>query len=237
MFSIASSLQSPASLTVSNFQSLAWILLIFGSYLIGSFPTGYLAGLYCGIDIRQHGSGNIGATNVVRVLGKKWGALVFIIDLLKGWGPVFVASHWSEAIQMTPPSAPAAIAGLMALVGHSFPLWLKFRGGKGVATSVGIIIGMFPGAFPFCLAGWFLIFFTTGYVSLASMVASAMLPLMMVIFFILGSNNECPLWMQGDQLSLTISFVMAALVIWRHRSNIKRLCEGTESNFKKSKRN
>jgi len=230
---VAYSLQPVASFTAYSLQSTAWIFLILSSYFIGSFPTGYLVGRYCGIDIRQHGSGNVGATNVLRALGKKWGAFVFAIDVLKGWLPVFAATHWSDAMQITPPSAPAAVAGIMALIGHSFPLWLRFKGGKGVATSVGIIIGMFPGAFPFCLAGWFLVFFTTGYVSLASMVASAMLPLMMVIFFILGSNNECPAWMQGDKLSLTISFVIAALVIWRHRGNIKRLCEGTESSFKK----
>ena len=135
-------------LQTTNF--LVWMALVVGAYLIGSFPAGYLVGHCCGIDIRQHGSGNIGATNVVRVLGKKWGALVFIIDFLKGWLPVILATRWSEAIHMDPRSAPGAVAALMALLGHNFPCWLGFRGGKGISTSAGIIVGLFPGAFPFC---------------------------------------------------------------------------------------
>jgi len=91
-----------------------------GGYLIGSFPTGYLAGCCCGIDVRLHGSGNVGATNVLRLLGKKWGYSVFLIDFLKGWLPVFLALLWSDTVHMTPPSAPGAIAALASLLGHSF---------------------------------------------------------------------------------------------------------------------
>jgi len=214
---------------------LAWIFLALTAYLIGSFPTGYLVGRYCGIDIRQHGSGNIGATNVVRVLGKKWGGIVFVIDFLKGWIPVILATQWSEAVHINPHSAPGAVAALMALLGHSFPCWLGFRGGKGISTSAGIIVGLFPGSFLFCLGSWLIVFFATGYVSLASLVGSFMLPVTVTLFYFIGPRYDEPAWMRADWFSIFVACLMAAVVIWRHRSNLKRLCQGTEPNFKKKK--
>lgn len=214
-------------------QFLFWSSCIVFSYLIGSFPAGYLVGLWCGIDIRQHGSGNIGATNVVRVLGKKWGGLVFGIDFFKGLIPVVLAMYGGRTIGIVPVSAPGALAALMSLLGHSFPCWLAFRGGKGISTSAGIIVGLFPASFLFCLGSWLLIFFTTGYVSLASLVGSAMLPITVTFFYFFGAHYNWPFWIRGDWLSLTLSFLMASVVVWRHRSNLKRLFEGTESNFKK----
>lgn len=227
----------PASSIHSPVFFSGWIVLAIGSYLIGSIPAGYLIGRCCGIDIRQHGSGNIGATNVVRVLGKKWGGLVFVIDFLKGLIPVVIAMQWSRSIGIVPLSAPGAAAAFMALLGHSFPIWLGFRGGKGISTSAGIIIGLFPGAFPFCIGSWLLIFFMTGYVSLASLVGSAMLPLSVAIFYFFGLRYDWPSWMNADWLSLFLAILMASVVIWRHRNNLKRLCEGTEHNFKKKKSN
>jgi glycerol-3-phosphate acyltransferase PlsY len=221
-------------LPTANF--LPWILIVLGAYLIGSFPTGYLAGRCSGIDIRQHGSGNIGATNVVRVLGKKWGGLVLAIDFFKGWLPVVLATQWGEAFAINPHSAPGAIAALMALLGHSFPCWLGFRGGKGISTSAGIIVGLFPGSFPFCLGSWLLVFFTTGYVSLASLVGAAMLPLTVMVFYFLNPHHDSSSWMSADWLSLLVAFLMGGVVIWRHRSNLKRLCQGTEPHFKKKKK-
>lgn len=215
---------------------LPWILIAVGAYFIGSFPAGYLMGRCCGIDIRQHGSGNIGATNVVRVLGKKLGGIVFAIDFLKGWLPVVLATRWSEAVHIDPHSAPGAVAALMALLGHNFPCWLGFRGGKGISTSAGIIVGLFPGAFPFCLGSWLLIFFTTGYVSLASLVGASMLPLTVMVFYFFGPLYAWPSWMRADWLSLLVAFLMATVVIWRHRGNFKRLCQGTEPNFKNKKK-
>jgi glycerol-3-phosphate acyltransferase PlsY len=215
--------------------SLSSMFLVVGAYLIGSFPAGYIAGRCSGIDIREHGSGNVGATNVVRVLGKKWGAAVLIIDFLKGWLPVFLATQWSEALQISPHSAPGAVAALMALVGHSFPCWLGFRGGKGIATSAGIIVALFPGALPFCLISWLAIFFTTGYVSLASLVAALMLPLTVIGFFFWDPHAEAFSWMRTDWLAVLVACLMGSLVIWRHRSNWRRLCAGTEPNFKKNR--
>ncbi|MBX9577313.1 MAG: glycerol-3-phosphate 1-O-acyltransferase PlsY [Chthoniobacterales bacterium] len=224
-----SSLQPPAFLT-------AWVLLAVGAYFIGSFPAGYLVGRCCGIDIRQHGSGNIGATNVVRVLGKKWGGIVFAIDFLKGWLPVILATRWSEAVHINPHSAPGALAALMALLGHNFPCWLSFRGGKGISTSAGIIVGLFPGAFPFCIGSWLIVFFTTGYVSLASLVGASMLPLTVAVFYFFGSRYDWPSWISADWLSFLVALLMAIVVIWRHRGNLKRLCQGTEPNFKSKKK-
>ncbi|MCX6957019.1 MAG: glycerol-3-phosphate 1-O-acyltransferase PlsY [Verrucomicrobiae bacterium] len=223
-----SSLQPPAFLT-------AWVLLAVGAYFVGSFPAGYLMGRCRGIDIRQHGSGNVGATNVVRVLGKKWGGIVFAIDFLKGWLPVILATRWSEAVHINPHSAPGAVAALMALLGHSFPFWLGFRGGKGISTSAGIIVGLFPGAFPFCIGSWLIVFFATGYVSLGSLVGASMLPLTVAVFYFMGPRYDWPSWMRADWLSLLVAFLMATVVIWRHRSNIDRLLAGTEARSKSKK--
>lgn len=203
-----------------------------GGYLIGSFPTGYLAGCCCGIDVRLHGSGNVGATNVLRLLGKKWGYSVFLIDFLKGWLPVFLALLWSDTVHMTPPSAPGAIAALASLLGHSFPIWLHFKGGKGISTSAGIIVGMFPGSFLFCLGSWIFVFFSTRYVSIASIVASIMLPLSVLLFYFLShGSHPLPHALTPDWLSILVSLMMCTLVLWRHRENIKRLLARTEPRF------
>lgn len=215
---------------------IPFFLIALGAYLVGSFPAGYLAGRCCGIDIRLHGSGNIGATNVIRVLNKKWGYSVFAIDFLKGWLPVFIATLWSNAVGIDPHSAPGAVAALAALLGHSFPLWLHFRGGKGISTSAGIIVGMFPGSFLFCIGSWFLVFMTTRYVSLASITAAIMLPLTVILFY--WSSHffpGWPLWLAGDWLSVMVSLLMGGLVVWLHRTNIKRLLAGTESRFASKK--
>ncbi|KAB2643858.1 MAG: glycerol-3-phosphate 1-O-acyltransferase PlsY [Verrucomicrobia bacterium] len=212
------------------------VIIALGAYLIGSLPAGYLAGLCCGIDIRLHGSGNIGATNVMRVLNKKWGYSVFAVDFLKGWFPVFLAMLWSNNASISPHSAPGAIAALAALLGHNFPIWLHFRGGKGISTSAGIIVGMFPGSFLFCLGSWGLVFMTTRYVSIASIVASIMLPTTVILFYLCGHFfPNWPLWLTGDWLSVVVSLLMGGLALWRHRGNMKRLLAGTEPRFESKK--
>ncbi len=215
------------------FLSLCAVAL--GAYLVGSFPTGYLVGRYCGIDIRNYGSGNIGATNVMRLLGKKWGYTVFIIDFLKGWLPVFLVMLWKNNHEMIPPSAPGTLAALATLIGHSFPLWLHFRGGKGISTSAGIIVGLFPGSFLFCVGSWFLLFLLTRYVSLASITAAITLPMTVLLFYFLKKENTSwPSYLQEeDWLSIFTSLAMAGLVLWRHLENIKRLLTGTEQRFEK----
>ena len=154
-----------------------------GSYLLGSIPFGYLAGKIAGIDIRKVGSGNIGATNVVRALGKRYGYTVFALDFLKGFGAVTISM--SLVTDTRPEWISAEIIGIFAavasVIGHSFPLWLKFRGGKGVATSVGALFGLVPLAAVIAVIIWISIFWFTRYVSVASVVTAIALPFVILI--------------------------------------------------------
>jgi glycerol-3-phosphate acyltransferase PlsY len=201
-----------------------WFIIALGSYLLGSIPFGYIAGRLCGVDIRTKGSGNIGATNALRVLGKKWGYAVFALDFLKGWLPVKLALGWGIALMVHPASAPGALAGLCVLVGHSFPVWLGFKGGKGIASSAGVIVALFPAAFLICLGVWIFVFTTSRYVSVASIAGSVALPLAVLFLYLTH---------RADWLALTVSVVMCLLAVWRHRSNIIRLRAGTEPRFEK----
>jgi acyl phosphate:glycerol-3-phosphate acyltransferase len=205
---------------------LPWIIIAVGSYLFGSIPFGYLAGRLCGIDIRTKGSGNIGATNVLRVMGKKWGYAVFLLDFIKGWLPVKLALGWGIALMVHPASAPGALAGLFVLLGHSFPVWLGFKGGKGMSSSGGVIIALFPSAFLIGIGTWILVFTTTRYVSVASIAGSVAVPLAVLAMYLLH---------RADWLGVAVSVVMATLIIWLHRGNIARLRAGTESRFEKKK--
>ncbi|PWU07658.1 MAG: acyl-phosphate glycerol 3-phosphate acyltransferase [Verrucomicrobia bacterium] len=191
------------------------------AYLLGSIPTGYLVGKLYGKDLRKEGSGNIGATNVVRVLGKKWGYLVFIVDFLKGSLAVLCA--FALAKDSTQREWLALVAAILAILGHNFPIWLKFRGGKGVATTAGVILVLLPRlVFIAAAIVWGLVFFTTRYVSLASLLASIVIPVTCGILYWFGKLSLLFLW---------ISLGICALVIWRHRSNLTRLYAGTESRF------
>ncbi|MCX6960390.1 MAG: glycerol-3-phosphate 1-O-acyltransferase PlsY [Verrucomicrobia bacterium] len=204
-----------------------WFLIAIGSYLLGSIPAGFIAGRICGIDLRTQGSGNIGATNALRVLGKQWGYAVFLLDFLKGFVPVLVALQWGASEGVHPPSASGALAALCSLLGHSFPIWLGFKGGKGIATSAGVIVGLFPAAFLFCVGAWLLFFTVARYVSVASIAASIALPTAVTALFLLH---------RADWLALLVSIVMCALALWRHRSNIARLRAGTEPRFERRKK-
>src|SRR5881275_2189835 len=169
---------------------LTLALVLVGSYLLGSIPFGYLAGRIRGIDIRKAGSGNIGATNVVRVLGKPYGYPVFVFDFLKGLGAVRISIAIATSVrpESTSPEVVGIVAALSAVIGHCFPLWLKFRGGKGVATSAGALFGLMPFAMLIGVIIWILIFWLTRYVSLASVVAALALPL--VIAFMARLNQS-----------------------------------------------
>ena len=207
---------------------MPWLFIAVGSYLFGSIPSGYLAGRCCDVDLRTQGSGNIGATNACRVLGKRWGYAVFLVDFLKGVIPVILANQWSVHHGVHPISAPGAVAALCTLLGHSFSVWLKFKGGKGIASSAGVIVGLFPTTFLFVIGIWLLTFTITRVVSIASMAASVTLPVAVLILYFLH---------KADLLSLLVSIVMCALALWRHRANIKRLTTGTEPRFGKNKTN
>ncbi len=202
--------------------TLAGILI--GSYLLGSIPFGYLAGQLTGIDIRKVGSGNIGATNVVRVLGKKYGYPVFVLDFLKGFGAVKISMliSTSSPPQWNSPAIFGIAAAMSCVVGHSYPLWLKFKGGKGVATSAGALFALTPIAGFIGLAIWLVTFFVTRYVSLASVTAAIALPIVILVIHRPDKNPKVIFY---------FAVCIAAVVIWRHRSNLSRLLRGTEQRF------
>ncbi len=192
-------------------------------YLLGSCPNGYLIARSRGIDIRKHGSGNIGATNVLRVLGKKWGYLVFALDALKGLLAVRIAFALAVGFAPSQHDLIGILAGLTCILGHTFPVWLRFKGGKGVATSAGVLLGLMPVAVLSVFIVWVILYKTTRFVSVASIGAAIALPVLVYFYLQIG-------WLTGASL-LPFSILIAAVVVWRHRSNIKRLFQGTEQRF------
>lgn len=188
-------------------------------YLLGSLPTGYVVARARGVDIRAHGSGNIGATNVFRILGKPAGSFVLIVDGLKGYAACAWASDLIVRLFENPNAMSDAVrivAGVAAILGHNYTIWLRFKGGKGIATSAGVLAALVPMALLIILAIWIVVFAATKYVSLASIAASFALP-----FATWGTR-------QGLTLTL-ITAALAVLAIYKHRANIQRLLEGTEN--------
>jgi glycerol-3-phosphate acyltransferase PlsY len=200
-------------------------VVLAGSYLLGSVPFGYLAGKIRGIDIRMIGSGNVGATNVVRILGKAYGYPVFVLDFLKGLAAVKI-SMWIAMLAYPAPRSPeifGIVAAAGSVIGHCFPLWLKFRGGKGVATSAGALFALMPLTFLIGVVIWLVVFWFTRYVSLASMTAAVALPFVILILSSLVQSYGAALFY--------FSVCLAAVVIWRHRENLNRLLRGSEPRF------
>ncbi len=207
-----------------------WLSAFFAlvaAYLIGSIPAGYLAGRIAGIDIRHHGSGNIGATNVMRTLGKKFGLGVFFFDAFKGFVAVRLAIFIAERFEVMRPYADllGVAAAACCILGHTFPVWLKFKGGKGVATSAGAFAGLTPLASLAAFLLWILLFETTRYVSLASVAAAISLPIWIGVLLQVGLAKT---W-----LVFYVACVLAVIVVWRHRANIVRLKNGTEPRFER----
>jgi len=185
------------------------------SYLIGSIPTSFLIGrLVKGIDLRQHGSKNLGATNLYRVLGWRYAVPVGLFDMAKGYVPVAVIGPAVSGGVLIP-----LLCGVAAVLGHMFSPFIAFKGGKGVATGAGVVLAMAPFAFLGAFGIWIVLVFLTGYVSLGSVVAAASLPLLTVWLY------------PGRPAVLWITAALGALVVWMHRSNIGRLFKGTESRF------
>ncbi len=192
-------------------------------YLSGSVPFGYLAGKLKGIDIRKHGSGNIGATNAIRVLGKGIGIPVFLLDVLKGWLPVWLAAGWiaQTGCDVEVVTIGKVLTGFAAVLGHMFTFWLGFKGGKGIATTCGVLAGV---SLAGMIGGWvgFLTFlFAFRYVSLGSLAAAVGVPTAMAI-----QMQREGRW---DFVMLGFGIVVMILAFVRHRSNIQRLIAGTES--------
>jgi acyl phosphate:glycerol-3-phosphate acyltransferase len=195
---------------------MTW-LLVLASYLIGAIPTSYLvARAVRGIDLREHGSGNLGATNAYRVLGWKAATPIFIVDIAKGWFPAYFFPRWDTQ----PAWEWALLYGAAAIVGHVWSVYVGMRGGKGVATSAGVFIALAPAAVGIALLVWGILVFLTGYVSLASVAAAAIMPVLVFLF----NGNGPVLW---------LAIGLAAFVIFAHRANIARLARGEEHRFGK----
>lgn len=182
------------------------------AYLLGSVPTGYILGSLAGVDVRHQGSGNVGATNVARVVGKRQGILTLVLDVLKGILPVTAAA----LIDMSP--SIIAVCGASAFLGHLYPIFLKFDGGKGVATALGVILAIAPPVAGILMLLFGLIVVATKWVSLGSIVAAVAAPIMFYVFSLDGSYT-------------TMGAFMALMVVLRHSSNVKRLLSGTEPKF------
>ncbi len=208
-------------------EAIACIVAVAAAYVAGATPFGYFAGKMRGIDIRQHGSGNIGATNVFRVLGKRTGIPVFILDMLKGYLPV-VITRTVAGNQGIEPEWPSIAAAIGSVLGHNFTFWLQFKGGKGIATSAGVLLALLPLTVGAALAAWILLFYTTRYVAVASIAAALMVPAVTVALHIFRGEPGMPL--------VWFSLLIGLLAVWRHRSNIRRLLNGTENRFTKKPR-
>jgi len=197
--------------------ALLVIGLVLGGYLAGSIPTGViLARFFSTKDIRHEGSGNIGATNVYRVLGAKLGTITLAGDVLKGALPVVLSRYLMSG------EVWVAVVALATFLGHLYPLSLKFRGGKGVATALGIFLVLAPLMVPFLIIVFFLVVLKWKYVSLGSLTAAALMP----VFLCLAGY---PI------VYVNVSLVMGCLIFYRHRDNIKRLREGTEKKISKAR--
>lgn len=198
-----------------------YILTALAAYLLGSIPTGFLVAKARGVDIRTVGSGNIGATNVFRFLGKPAGIFVLFADALKGWLAVVVITRVVTMVLHLPGDQLiqewlAICAGVCAILGHNFTCWLHFKGGKGIATSAGVLTALVPLSLVVILIVWIVVFALTRYVSLASICASFTLPF--------------AAWLTHQSVTLiAITAALAVLAIYKHKANIQRLLKGTES--------
>jgi glycerol-3-phosphate acyltransferase PlsY len=193
--------------------ALPWLI---ASYLLGAVPTSYLAArLFRGIDLREHGSRNLGATNLYRVLGWRYAVPVGLLDAAKGLVPVLVFAPRVSSSELF-----ALICGLVAVVGHVFSVFVGFKGGKGVATAAGVMLGLTPAALGVAVLVWVALVYLTGYVSVGSIVAAAIFPL--AVYLLEPPDRPVMLW---------LDIAVAAAIVWFHRGNIQRLFKGTENRF------
>lgn len=198
---------------------ILYAFLIIASYFIGAIPTGVvLAAAFSGKDIRQEGSGNIGATNVTRVLGKKLGALTLAGDLLKGFLPVCIGSYLVSSLSVV------CLMGLAAFLGHLFPVYLKFKGGKGVATALGVFLYFAPFVILIEIVIFVAVVGIGKYVSLGSLIAAAAMPLLLLLF-------------AYPKPVVLLSSAFGLLIFIKHKANIQRLLNGTENKFGTTKAN
>jgi len=192
---------------------MIFAVMLVAAYLLGSIPTGLLLGKIQGIDVRKEGSGNIGATNLYRTVGRSIGAMTLLGDCLKGAIPVLLVRHYALPVEF------AAWVGLAAFCGHVFSLFLMFKGGKGVATALGVFLVLSPPAVAFALAVFVGLMLVWRYVSLGSIMAAAVMPLAVA-------------FLEDNRTILLVTLIISAVVIIKHHGNIKRLLTGTENRFK-----
>jgi len=203
------------------------ITILVLSYLVGSIPTAIIAGkVLRGIDVRQFGSGNAGGTNAFRVLGWKAGLFVSLFDVAKGTFATAVISQIRFDAPIVSPTLLMILAGLCAILGHTFTILAGFKGGKGVACGAGMIIGLYPMVFLFCLFVFAIVLFSTGLVSVSSISAAVSLPIILLLFDRFGSVSV-------DRALLIFSIIIPVFIIFTHRSNIRRLLKGEEKPFEK----
>ena len=205
------------------------VILLLISYITGSFPTSIvMTRVIKNIDIREHGSGNAGATNVFRVLGWKYAILVLAFDIFKGWLPTAVyATIIFQKLPVPDQGLVQILCGFAAVIGHIFPIFSGFKGGKGVGSLIGVLLALYPLVFPLCLLIGVAVITTTGYVSLGSISAAIALPIIILILPGLG--------LISPNLSLVVfSLLVPWLIIFTHRTNINRIRNGTENRFEKA---
>ena len=211
-------------------QLIYLIILLFLSYVTGSIPASIIVGkVFKGIDIREHGSGNAGGTNVFRVLGWKPALIVVIFDVFKGWLPTAIyAVQYFDHTPIHDQGVVQILCGFASVLGHTYTIFAGFKGGKGVGTLGGMLIALFPIALPLCLLVFVLTLILTGYVSIGSMLASASLPVFLLLLPVVSPLSP-------PSLSLLVfSLLVPWFIIFTHRSNIGRLRNGTENRFEKA---
>lgn len=197
-----------------------YIIVAVVAYLLGSIPFGYiLVRLFTGADVRAQGSGNIGATNVARTGKRGLAIATLLLDALKGWTAVWTAFRLLTDVPVETRYSLAAIAALFAILGHMFPIWLKFKGGKGVATGLGVFVALAPKSVLVVLVAFLAIVGITRFVSLGSMIAAALFP---ITFYYLNPQQRTP-------ATLAMISSVSLLIIWKHRDNIRRLIAGNEN--------
>ena len=207
-------------------KSYCAIFMLLCGYLAGSIPFGYLIGRVNGIDIRKYGSHNIGATNVTRVLGAAYGRLCFALDFLKGALPVIFIGYHLGAGSPIGSAWGGVLVAAGCILGHIYPCWLNFKGGKGVATSIGALIALAFWPVIIALLVWYLVFLKTKIVSIASLATAATTPIAALILNLFG-------WSHTPWVNILLMFGVAAFIFWRHRENIDRLLHDQENCFKK----
>ncbi|MBT3380981.1 MAG: glycerol-3-phosphate 1-O-acyltransferase PlsY [Lentisphaerae bacterium] len=202
------------------------ILVVVCGYLSGSVPWSFLIGKSHGVDLRQHGSGNLGATNVRRVLGFRWGLTCFLLDFAKGLVPVLLALAVGRD-RGTGGEFLVVLTAAAAVCGHVWPFAMGFKGGKGVATTIGVVLALAPVPILVAAVTWFVVFKTSRIVSLASLIAAAVLPISGLVLRFAGNGGP-------SSVRLGLLVVLGSLIIVRHRSNIGRLIRGEEYQFKQT---